>query len=86
MRIQFKFRILGFLITSIHYEAIKWSIAGKSLPYIDNVSLYVPKECSKYGAYQNALEHILNNVRTTKENLTSAQSKIRDTNIIYFTP
>ncbi|WP_327324300.1 flagellin [Lysinibacillus parviboronicapiens] len=53
---------------------------------MDNVSLYVPKECSKYGAYQNALEHILNNVRTTKENLTSAQSKIRDTNIIYFTP
>ncbi len=55
--------------------------AERSLAYIDNASLYVSKERSKYGAYQNALEHILNNVSNAKENLTSAESKLRDTDM-----
>lgn len=55
--------------------------AEQSLAFIDNASLYVSKERSKYGAYQNALEHILSNVRNTNENLTSAESKLRDTDM-----
>lgn len=52
--------------------------AEKSLSYIDNANHYVSKERSKYGAYQNALEHILNNVGNAKENLTKAESTLRD--------
>lgn len=52
--------------------------AEKSLSYIDNANHYVSKERSKYGAYQNSLEHILNNVGNAKENLTKAESTLRD--------
>lgn len=55
--------------------------AEKSLSYIDNASHSVSKERSKYGAYQNALEHILNNVGSAKENLTKAESTLRDTDM-----
>lgn len=55
--------------------------AERSLDYIDKASFYVSNERSKYGAYQNALEHILNNVSNAKENLTSAESKLRDTDM-----
>lgn len=55
--------------------------AEKSIAFIDSASSYVSKERSKYGAYQNALEHISNNVSNTKENLISAESKLRDTDV-----
>ncbi|YCA42419.1 flagellin [Bacillus sp. JZ8] len=38
----------------------------------------VSSERSKLGAYQNRLEHSINNLNTTSENLTSAESRIRD--------
>ncbi|RAS82289.1 flagellin [Priestia endophytica] len=38
----------------------------------------VSSERSKLGAYQNRLEHSINNLSTTSENLTSAESRIRD--------
>ncbi|KYG27292.1 flagellin N-terminal helical domain-containing protein [Priestia endophytica] len=38
----------------------------------------VSAERSKMGAYQNRLEHSINNLNTTSENLTSAESRIRD--------
>lgn len=41
---------------------------------IDNVST----ERAKLGAYQNRLEHTINNLGTSSENLTSAESRIRD--------
>ena len=41
---------------------------------IDNVSA----ERSKLGAYQNRLEHTINNLNTSSENLTAAESRIRD--------
>lgn len=41
---------------------------------IENVSA----ERSKLGAYQNRLEHTINNLGTASENLTSAESRIRD--------
>ena len=33
---------------------------------------------AKLGAYQNRLEHTVNNLGTTTENLTAAESRIRD--------
>lgn len=38
----------------------------------------VSGERSKLGAYQNRLEHTINNVSTTAENLTAAESRVRD--------
>ncbi|WP_428912655.1 flagellin [Niallia sp. Krafla_26] len=41
---------------------------------IENVSA----ERSKLGAYQNRLDHTINNLSTSSENLTAAESRIRD--------
>ncbi|MCJ0929759.1 flagellin Hag [Virgibacillus halodenitrificans] len=41
---------------------------------IDSVSA----ERSKLGAYQNRLDHTINNLNTSSENLTAAESRIRD--------
>lgn len=38
----------------------------------------VSAERSKLGAYQNRLEHTINNLGTSSENLTAAESRIRD--------
>ncbi len=42
---------------------------------IDDVSLYR----SQFGAAQNRLEYTINNLNTTEENITAANSRIRDT-------
>lgn len=44
---------------------------------IDQVSAYR----AKLGAAQNRLEHTINNLKVTSENLTSAESRIRDTDM-----
>ena len=36
---------------------------------------------AQYGAYQNRLEHMANNMNTTNENITAAESRIRDTDM-----
>ena len=36
------------------------------------------KQRSQLGAFQNRLEHTTNNLQTANENLTSAESRIRD--------
>ena len=38
----------------------------------------VSSERSKLGAYQNRLDHTINNLSTSSENLTAAESRIRD--------
>lgn len=38
----------------------------------------VSKERANLGAYQNRLEHTINNLNTSSENLTAAESRIRD--------
>jgi flagellin len=38
----------------------------------------VSKERANLGAYQNRLEHTINNLTTSSENLTAAESRIRD--------
>lgn len=41
----------------------------------------VSKSRSKMGAFQNRLEHTINNLGTSAENLTAAESRIRDVNM-----
>ena len=45
---------------------------------LDNAIEKVSAERSKLGAYQNRLDHTINNLNTSSENLTAAESRIRD--------
>lgn len=45
---------------------------------IDNAIQSVSAERSKLGAWQNRLEHTINNLSTSSENLTAAESRVRD--------
>ncbi|RNC29576.1 MAG: Flagellin [Candidatus Dichloromethanomonas elyunquensis] len=52
--------------------------ANLSITTIDNAIKTVSQERSKLGAMQNRLEHTINNLQAASENLTSAESSIRD--------
>lgn len=49
-----------------------------NLDAIDNAIKLVSEERSKLGAYQNRLDHTINNLTATTENLSAAESRIRD--------
>lgn len=48
---------------------------------IDTAIEEVSAQRAIYGAAQNRLEHTINNLATTKENLSAAESRIRDTDM-----
>jgi flagellin len=52
--------------------------ANQAITQIDNAIQTVSGERSKLGAYQNRLDHTINNLGTASENLTAAESRIRD--------
>ncbi|PTY80434.1 flagellin [Heyndrickxia sporothermodurans] len=52
--------------------------AGVAISAIDNAIKLVSKQRSKLGAYQNRLDHTINNLSTSSENLTAAESRVRD--------
>jgi len=52
--------------------------ANAAITVINDAIEKVSAERSKLGAYQNRLEHTINNLGTSAENLTAAESRIRD--------
>ncbi len=52
--------------------------ANAAIDTIDAAIKTVSAERSKLGAMQNRLEHTINNTQTTSENITAAESRIRD--------
>ncbi|KZN98010.1 MULTISPECIES: flagellin Hag [Aeribacillus] len=52
--------------------------ANAAITAIDKAIEQVSTERSKLGAIQNRLEHTINNLGATSENLTAAESRIRD--------
>ena len=52
--------------------------ADAALGSLDTAIKDVSDERAKLGAFQNRLEHTINNLGTSSENLTSAESRIRD--------
>ncbi len=52
--------------------------ANVAIKVIDVATQKVSTERSKLGAVQNRLEHTINNLGTSSENLTAAESRIRD--------
>lgn len=55
--------------------------ASKSIDKIDQMINRVSQIRGAYGAAENALEHAINSVNINKENLTAAESRIRDTDM-----
>jgi flagellin len=55
--------------------------ASLAISKIDKAIKVISSEQSKFGAYQNALEYINNNVSNYEENLIIAESRIRDADI-----
>ncbi|WP_353947471.1 flagellin [Sporolactobacillus sp. Y61] len=52
--------------------------AESAITSLDDAIKSVSSERSKLGAFQNRLEHTINNLGTSSENLTAAESRIRD--------
>lgn len=52
--------------------------AEASISVLDTAINTVSTERAKLGAYQNRLEHTINNLGTSSQNLTAAESRIRD--------
>ena len=52
--------------------------ATDAITLFKDAGAYVSAERSRMGAYQNALEHTINNLDNTVENTTAAESRIRD--------
>lgn len=52
--------------------------ASKAIDIVDKAITHVSSERAKLGAVQNRLEHTINNLGTASENLTAAESRIRD--------
>ena len=49
-----------------------------NIQVIDKAIAQVSAQRSQLGAWQNRLEHTINNLGTSSENLTAAESRIRD--------
>ncbi|WP_314728280.1 flagellin [Bacillus sp. Marseille-Q3570] len=59
-------------------DVSSYSNAKDAISTIDSAIKDVSAERSKLGAYQNRLDHTINNLGTSSENLTAAESRIRD--------
>ncbi|MBH0156846.1 flagellin [Fictibacillus sp. 5RED26] len=66
------------LATAGRVDVTDHTTAKASITNIDSAIEEVSKERSKLGAYQNRLEHTINNLNTSSENVTAAESRIRD--------
>lgn len=66
---------------SIANNAQGISAANKAIDTIRAAIDTVSKFRAKLGAAQNRLEHTVNNLKVTSENLTAAESRIRDTDM-----
>jgi len=67
--------------TTAQWAAIDVTTSDKATAAIevfDEAIKTVSAERSKLGSYQNRLEHTINNLGTSAENLTAAESRIRD--------
>ncbi|GGM35421.1 flagellin [Paraliobacillus quinghaiensis] len=67
--------------SGLNLEGIKVDTQGAaeaSISAIESALREVSGERSKLGAFQNRLDHTINNLGTSSENLTAAESRIRD--------
>ena len=67
---------LGLSTTTVNLETRAG--ATSAIDAIDSAIKEVSSERAKLGAMQNRLEHTINNLGTTSENLTASEARIRD--------
>lgn len=66
---------------SLGVDAIDVSTASSASSAITTIQTAIDSvsaERSKLGSYQNRLDHTINNLKTSSENLTAAESRVRD--------
>lgn len=84
-------QVITLVINDMHASALDTNLTSASISALDTYSKFtsfvtvinnaieiVSTERSKLGAYQNRLEHTINNLDTSAENLTAAESRVRD--------
>ena len=69
----------GIKVNSINLEDI--TDANKAIDTINSAINQVSTYRAQLGAAQNRLEHTVNNLKVTSENITAAESRIRDTDM-----
>ena len=69
---------LGIKTNGVTIDVSDKHTANAAVSRIQNALEKVSAQRSKLGAFQNRLEHTINNLGTSSENLTSAESRIRD--------
>jgi flagellin len=70
-------RALGLQYTSVSSN----EKAQAAITEVDNATTRVSSQRSLLGAIQNRMEYAINALETTSENVTSAESRIRDTDM-----
>jgi flagellin len=68
-------------MTSANIKVSSFATAGAAMTKIQSALDIVSTQRSKLGATQNRLEHTIANLDTTSENTSSAESRIRDTDM-----
>ncbi|KQB92048.1 flagellin [Geobacillus thermodenitrificans] len=64
--------------TEYALDVSTFETASAAIKVLDDAIQKVSAQRSQLGAYQNRLEHTINNLGTAAENLTAAESRIRD--------
>jgi flagellin len=65
-------------VTLAGIDVSSHAAANTAIDVVQAAITTVSAERSKLGAYQNRLEHTINNLQTSSENLTASESRIRD--------
>lgn len=73
-----KMHTSGLTLTTTTISVGDHAAASKSIDSLDTAIEAVSKQRSKLGAVQNRLDHTINNLGAASENLTAAESRIRD--------
>ena len=67
------------LTTATNYNSVK--DANKAIDVVNKAINTVSDLRAKFGAAQNRLEHTINSLQVSSENITAAESRIRDTDM-----
>jgi flagellin len=72
---------ISFSLSSITFTSLSSSAAAGAISAIDQAITSVSSARSTLGAIQNRLEHAVSNLGVYQENITAAESRIRDVDI-----
>ena len=73
-----KITIGNMTAQSLKLDDIKLSDPSAALKSIDKIIIDVSSQRARLGAYQNRMEYAIESISATAENLTNAESRIRD--------